>query len=85
METILAQHLRVRKVVAKFVPHVLTQEQKNARVEFCHTMREMFRNRDSPMVWDIVTGDETWIRQRDPHSVSQRRVWCYDDEEPPSG
>jgi transposase len=30
----------------------------------------------------IVTGDETWIRQRDPHSVNQRRVWCYDDEEP---
>jgi histone-lysine N-methyltransferase SETMAR len=82
VETILAQHLHVRKVVAKFVPHSLTQENKEARMEFCRTMRQLFANGESPMVWDILTGDETWIRQKDPHSVNQRQVWCYDDEEP---
>jgi len=45
-------------------------------------MRSAFENGESPMVWDIVTGDETWIRQRDPRSANKRKVWCYDDEEP---
>jgi histone-lysine N-methyltransferase SETMAR len=82
VETILTQHLHVKKVASKFVPHELTKQQKESRVEFCREMLKKFKNGDSPTVWDIVTGDETWIRQRDPLSVNQRRVWCYGDEEP---
>jgi histone-lysine N-methyltransferase SETMAR len=82
VETILTQHLGVKKIVSKFVPHELSMQQKEARMEFCKEMLAKFKNGASPTVWDIVTGDETWIRQRDPKSINQRRVWCYGDEEP---
>jgi histone-lysine N-methyltransferase SETMAR len=82
IETILHEHLHVKKVTAKFVPHVLTDIQKCARVEWCQTMLSKFNNGSSPMVWDIVTGDETWVRQRDARSVTGRQVWCYEGEEP---
>ncbi len=59
VETILTEHLRVKKLVAKFVPHVLTNAQKQARVEFCEFMLQKFKRGSSPTDWDIVTGDET--------------------------
>ncbi len=59
VETILSQLLHVKKVVAKFVPHVLTNDQKRASVEFCQTMLSKFQNGHSSMVRDIVSGDET--------------------------
>lgn len=82
LETILHQRLGVKKVTAKFVPHVLTDAQKTARIEWCQTMLSIFKNGTSTMVWDIVTGDETWVRQRDARSIVGRQVWCYEDEEP---
>lgn len=82
VNTILTEHLRVKKVAAKFVPHLLTSNNKAARVEFCNSMLSTFSNGQSPMVWDIITGDETWIRENDPRSINQRRVWCFESEEP---
>ena len=37
----------------------------------------------SPRVWDIVTGDETWVYQYDPKTKQQSAVWVIPDENPP--
>ena len=37
----------------------------------------------SPRVWDIVTGDETWVYQYDPETKQQSAVWVFPDENPP--
>ena len=43
-----------------------TEEQKLARVEWCHFMLRKFDNGASKQVDMIVTGDETWIYDYDP-------------------
>src|SRR5688572_17154745 len=57
IETILHNEISVRKVCAKWVPHVLTEENKQKRVEISKRLLGYldngFRN--------IITGDETWI------------------------
>lgn len=80
---ILHQHLNVRKRYARWVPHSLNPEQKQARVDWCNSMLTNFEQGRSRRVWDIVTGDETWLYQYDPESKQQSAVWVFPDEDPP--
>ena len=80
---ILHDCLGVRKRCARWVPHNLSEEQKRGRVDWCtHMLRKFDRGR-SPRVWDIVTGDETWVYQYDPETKQQSAVWVFPDEIPP--
>src|SRR5258705_12386026 len=63
---ILKNHLRLRKVCCRWVPHSLTEDLKVGRVERCHHVLERFDGEASKRVWDIITGDETWLYQYDP-------------------
>ena len=36
-----------------------------------------------PLVWNIVTGNETWLYQYDPETKQQSVVWVFPDENPP--
>ena len=77
---ILHDCLGVRKRCARWVPHNLSEEQKLGRVDWCtHMLRKFDRGR-SPRVWDIVTGDETWVYQYDPETKQQSAVWVFPDE-----
>ena len=66
IETILHQHLRVRKLASRWIPHLFTVEQKQARMDWCQFMLEKFKGGRSKRVAEIVTGDETWIYSYDP-------------------
>lgn len=81
--TILHEKLGVRKCCARWVPHMLTDEQKEARVIWCQTMLKKFEEGHSRLVWEILTGDETWIYQYDPETKAQSSVWLFPFEEPP--
>ena len=59
LSTILHEHLKVRKVSARWMPHSLTDEQKERRVSWCQFMLEKFNNGKYKQVYDIVTGDES--------------------------
>ena len=52
--------LGVRKR-ARWVPHNLSEEQKRGRLDWCTHMLRKFDGGRSPRVWDIVTGDATWV------------------------
>ncbi|GBP51604.1 hypothetical protein EVAR_42788_1 [Eumeta japonica] len=43
-----------------------------------------FKKGASKLVWDIVTGDETWIYCYDPKIKQQSIVWVYRDEPKPT-
>ena len=58
---ILHDSLGMRKRCTRWVPHNLSEEQKRGRVDWCNHMLRSFDKRMSPRVWDIVTGDETWV------------------------
>ena len=79
---ILHDCLGVRKRCARWVPHKSSEEQKRGRVDWCtHMLRKLDRGR-SPRVWDIVSGDETWVYQYDPETKQQSAVWVFPDENP---
>ena len=75
--------LGVRKRCARRVPHTLSEEQKRGRVDCCTYMLRKLDAGRSPHVWDIVTGDETWVYQYDPETKQQLEVWVFPDENPP--
>ena len=60
IETILHEHLEMRKVTSRWVPHNLTPQQKEERVRICEENLKRFHD-GSWRLYDIVTGDETWI------------------------
>ena len=51
IQVILHEHLHMKKVQAKFVPHHLTERQKETRVDFCQMMLRTFNAGRSSMIW----------------------------------
>ena len=84
VNTILKDHLQVTKRCARWVPHSLTDEQKAARVEWCHFMLEKFNKGANRDTYNIVTGDESWIYHYDPKTKRQSAVWCFQDDQAPT-
>ena len=80
---ILHDCLVVRKRCARWVPHNLSEEQKRDRADWCTHMLRKFDGGRSPRVWDIITGDETWVYQYDPETKQQSAVWVFPHENPP--
>eukprot|EP00794_Sanderia_malayensis_P014608 gene14608-16119_t len=79
---ILHEKLQVRKVTARWVPHCLTDQQKDHQVNWCQFMLQKFEEGKSKRVYDIVTGDESWIYQFDPETKRQSSVWIFPGENP---
>ena len=75
--------LDVRKHCVCWVPHNLSEEQKRGSVDWCTHMLRIFNRGRSPRVWNIVTGDETWVFQYDPETKQQSAVWVFPDENTP--
>ena len=64
---------------ACWVSHKLSEEQKWGKVDRCtHILRKLDGGRSR--VWDIVTGDVTWVYQYDPETKQQPAVWVFPDE-----
>jgi hypothetical protein len=55
----------MRQVSAKFVPRLLTEEQKDNCVNVCCDLKEELRN-DPNFLTKIVTGYEYWCYAYDP-------------------
>lgn len=82
--SILHDHLHVTKRTARWVPHILTSDQKTSRVEWCNFMLEKYDLGRSRLVETIATGDETWIYQYDPLTKQQSQVWMFEDDDVPT-
>ena len=57
---ILLHDLGMRKVYAKMVPKILSEDQKKNRVRFCEDMLEKIKD-DPDILMQITTGDKTWV------------------------
>ena len=67
---ILRDDLAMRKVCAKMVPKILSEEQKQGRVNFCKDMLETIAG-DADILGQVITGDETWVFQYNPETKRQ--------------
>ena len=65
---ILHEHLHVKKVCSRWIPHNLTIAQKEARVDWCKKMLKKFAQGASKAVYNVCTGDESWIYSYDPET-----------------
>lgn len=81
--TILHEHLGMRKVSARWVPHRLNPSQMQARVAFANLMLAQFDAGSSKLVDNILTGDETWVYFYDPETKLQSRQWVTSEEDAP--
>lgn len=70
---IVTEELQMRKVCAKLVPKVLTDEQKDTRVVRSQEMLELFE--DDDFLETVITGDESWIFAYDPETKRQSAEW----------
>ncbi|CAF3518065.1 unnamed protein product, partial [Rotaria sp. Silwood2] len=72
---IIHDYLNLRKVCARWVPHKLTDDQKQLLIQFCHHSLKRFEEGQSRCVFDIITGDESWFYHYDPELKEQSKVW----------
>ena len=70
VHTIIHEQLKMRKICAKFVPRVLSEEQKERRHNDSREMVE-FIDSDPEVLEALVTCDESWIYCYDPESKRQ--------------
>ena len=56
---ILKQRLGLRKICARWVPHLLSQVEKDRRVEIASELLQIYDGCDDKRLCEIVTGDET--------------------------
>ena len=73
---ILKKHLKVRKISARWVPHLLTDEQKRQRVKVAKKLLQMFPKYDKKQFANVVTGDETWVHYFEPVRKVSSKIWA---------
>ncbi|VVC38893.1 Transposase, type 1 [Cinara cedri] len=82
IQTILTTDLDMRRVAAKFVPKLLSDEQKENRKQIATDLLE-YSESDEFFLKSIITGDETWVYGYDPETKVQSSQWKTPDSPRP--
>jgi hypothetical protein len=83
MQSIIKNKLQYRKITAQWVPKLLSDEQKNVRVQICETLLARYKNEGDAFLDRIVTVAETWCHHHMPESKRASKEWRRKDEECP--
>ena len=65
MQTILKKRLDLRKVCARWVPHLLTEERKTQRLKCARELLKTYKGCNSRVISNLLTG-ETWVHMFQP-------------------
>jgi len=71
---VLTEELGMHRVAAKFVPRILTADQKQQRVSVCTELRQLASD-DETFLSRVITGDESWVYGYDPETKRQSSQW----------
>jgi len=66
--------LNKQRVAAKFVPRLLTQDQKNTRLTLCQELKNQTES-DPNFLSKVITGDESWCYGYDPETKQALSQW----------
>ncbi|XP_015438009.1 PREDICTED: histone-lysine N-methyltransferase SETMAR-like [Dufourea novaeangliae] len=72
---ILTEKLQYRKVCARWVPRMLTEDHQRQRVESSREFVRRYADEKDNVLDSIVTGDETWAFHYIPATKQQLRQW----------
>lgn len=65
------KQLGYRKICSRWVPRKLTEENKQQRQKCCERLLQRYREEGDDFLFNIVTGDETWVHSYDPEEKRQ--------------
>jgi len=73
VQRILTQDLGMRRVAAKFVPRLLTEDQWKSRLTVCQDLKRELENDRN--LSKVITGDESWCYGYDPENKQASSQW----------
>ena len=73
-QSILTKDLTIRRVSAKFIPKLLSDEQKQHRLQVAQEMINQSEN-DPDLLNRVITGDKSWVYGYDPETKAQSSQW----------
>jgi hypothetical protein len=74
VQLVLTKNLNMRRVSAKFVPRLLSQEQKEFRLSISLELHNR-ANSNSGFLRSLITGDESWVYGYDPETKMESSHW----------
>jgi len=74
VQRILSQDLGMRRVAAKFVPRLLTEDQRKSQLAVCQDLKRELEN-DPNVLSRVITGDKIWCYDYDPESKQASSQW----------
>ncbi len=74
IHSILRKDLQMQKIAARFVPKLLTAEQRQKRVDTCRENLDHLQT-EPLLLWHVISGDESWCYTYDPVRKHQSEVW----------
>ena len=83
VQTIQKKHLDLRKVCARWVPHLLTEEQKTQRLKCARELLKTYKSCNSRVISNLLTGDEIWVRMFEPQRRADNKQWKRKDQKRP--
>jgi histone-lysine N-methyltransferase SETMAR len=83
VHNILHQHLNMRKLSARWVPRLLTVDQKQNRVRCSKDNLQLFQWNPQDFRRRFITVDKTWIHHYTPETKKQSKQWVPSGESAP--
>ena len=80
---ILVDEMHASKICSRWMPHFLTDAQKDNRVRCAKNLLAQYEHADPRRLSEIITGDESWIRYEEPLSKERNKVWVLKGYGPP--
>ena len=83
VQTIMKKHLDLRKVCARWVPHLLIEEQNTQRLKCARELLKTYKGCNSRFISNLLTGDETWVHIFEPQRRADNKQWKRKDKKRP--
>ena len=83
VQTILKKHLDLRKVCARWAPHLLIEEQKNQCLKCARELLKTYKGCNSWVISNLLTGDETWVHMFESQRRADNKQWKLKDQKRP--
>ena len=81
LERIIQDHLKLKKITSRWVPHELSAKNRQDRVRICQENLAMFEE-NKWRLYDVVTGDESWFYHRQIGRKQSNASWVAEGESP---
>lgn len=81
IQTIIHEHLKMKKLTSRWVPHELSEKNRQDRIRICQQNLAMFKE-SKWRLGDVITGDECVFHHRQIGKKQSNKSWVYEGEKP---